>query len=184
MLLTAPGSAFGGLDQALSTLNSSEHILMHYHIQEALLYFYNYGTLRGFSNSKPVGGKQIFSEDCDILVLAARHKTLPCYCADSVKAKIIVEATYDPVTPSAHKILTGHSKLVIPDLYINGGSSVASYYEYLIGTKYWTNRTLTKRYCQIYYQLPRRTSDVNTTPVDGVSEAPPLFDDVTAILNC
>lgn len=113
--------------------------------KHALMHFYNHHTLCGFSKTKPVEGKQIFTEDCDILVLAALHKTLPCYCADNVKAKIIVEAAHDAVTPSAHKILAGHSKLVIPDLYINGGSSVASYYEYLIGMKERINRKLTQR---------------------------------------
>lgn len=83
-------------------------------------------------------------------MLAACQKSLVCYVARDVKAKVILEAAGiineslrstnpnflflivdGPVTPTAHKILTTKSKLVIPDIYACAGSSIVSYFEYL-----------------------------------------------------
>ncbi|KAF7268816.1 hypothetical protein GWI33_018163 [Rhynchophorus ferrugineus] len=62
---------------------------------------------------------------------AACHKSLVCYIARDVQAKIILEASDGPVTPTAHKILTAKSKIVIPDIYACSGSIIAAYLEYL-----------------------------------------------------
>lgn len=68
------------------------------------------------------------------------------YCtADKVKANVILEVAHGSITPSAHKILIGHKKLVIPDIYISGGYSLASYYEYLKNTQLQVSRTFSRR---------------------------------------
>lgn len=80
-------------------------------------------------------------EECDILVIAASQKNVTCYIADKVKAKVIVEAAHGGLTPTGHKILVGHgSRLVLPDIYINAGYSLAAYYEYLKHTQYLGSR--------------------------------------------
>lgn len=89
------------------------------------------GTILNYDVTKPLVDDKIFKEDCDILILAAFQKSLICYTADNVKAKIIVEAADGALTPSAHKILTGREKLVLPDIYASCGSTIASYLEYL-----------------------------------------------------
>lgn len=62
-------------------------------------------------------------------------KTMCCYTAEKVEAKIIVEAAQGAVTPSAHQILLGHRKLVLPDILITCGFALAGYYEYLKNTQ-------------------------------------------------
>ncbi|KAH0807279.1 hypothetical protein GEV33_015506 [Tenebrio molitor] len=89
------------------------------------------GTIQNFTNVKPIASDEIFKEHCDILILAAQQKGLICYVADKVKAKIVVEAANCSITPTAHRILMGRSKLVLPDIYVSSGHSVASYIEYL-----------------------------------------------------
>lgn len=94
------------------------------------------GSLIDYPKAKPVVNDEIFSEPCDILVLAARQKTLNCYVADKVKAKVIVEGANGSLSPTAHRILTGRSVLVLPDIYASAGHSVASYLEYLKNVKH------------------------------------------------
>lgn len=74
--------------------------------------------------AKPVDDFEIYKEDCDILVLAAKQKSILCHFAKSIKARLIVEAAYHAITPSAYMTLRGHSKIVLPDLFICGGSAL------------------------------------------------------------
>lgn len=90
------------------------------------------GGIEHFSvKTKPRQDNEILTEDCDVLVLCAGMKTMCCYTAEKVKAKVIVEAANGAVTPSAHQILLGHRKLILPDILISGGFALAGYYEYL-----------------------------------------------------
>lgn len=89
------------------------------------------GSLEKYGLAKIDNPDSIYTESCDILVLAACHKTLGCYVAKDVRAKIILEASDGPVTPTSHKILTDKNKLVVPDIYAGAGANVASYFEYL-----------------------------------------------------
>ncbi|XP_074033596.1 glutamate dehydrogenase, mitochondrial isoform X2 [Leptinotarsa decemlineata] len=89
------------------------------------------GSIKNFGLCKEGTVDTIFTEQCDILVFSAYQKSLNCYVADGVKAKLILEAADGPVTPTAHRILTGRSKIVVPDIYSCSGGTVASYLEYL-----------------------------------------------------
>lgn len=81
--------------------------------------------------AKPYTDDSIYTQECDILVFAAYHKSLVCYIANDVKAKVILEAADGPVTTTSHRILTGRTKLVIPDIYACTGATIAAYLEYL-----------------------------------------------------
>ncbi|KAH1012784.1 hypothetical protein HUJ05_011880 [Dendroctonus ponderosae] len=100
-------------------------------LYELYKYKDDHGTIENFGISKTEFPDSIFTEECDILVLAARQKSLVCYIARDVKARVILEASDGPVTPTSHKILTTKSKLVIPDIYASSGAAVISYFEYL-----------------------------------------------------
>ncbi|CAH1118827.1 unnamed protein product [Phaedon cochleariae] len=89
------------------------------------------GSIKNFGLCKELTDDNIYKEECDILILAARQKSLVCHIARDVKAKLILEASDGPITPSAHKILTSKSKLVVPDIYSCSGSTIASYLEYI-----------------------------------------------------
>lgn len=52
-----------------------------------------HGTIRHYGLSKTDYPESIFTEDCDILVLAACQKSLGCYTARDVKARVILEAS-------------------------------------------------------------------------------------------
>lgn len=104
------------------------------------------GGIEHFSaKTLPRQDNEILTEECDILVLCATQKTMGCYTAEKVKAKVVVEAAQGAITPSAHQILIGHRKLVLPDILITCGFSLASHFEYLKNAQFSSN-ILSRRY--------------------------------------
>lgn len=90
-------------------------------------------TLKNFPGaqtvtSNPVAGLEL---PCDILIPAAMEQQIHQKNADRIHAKIIGEAANGPVTPSAEAILEKKGVLVVPDLYLNAGGVVVSYFEWL-----------------------------------------------------
>ncbi len=68
---------------------------------------------------------------CDMLVPAARESQLTEANAGEVRAKIVAEAANGPVTSSADAVLKERGILVIPDIYLNAGGVIVSYFEWL-----------------------------------------------------
>ncbi|XP_037703386.1 glutamate dehydrogenase 1, mitochondrial-like [Choloepus didactylus] len=91
---------------------------------------WHHGSILGFPKAKPYEGN-ILEADCDILILAANEKQLTKSNASRVKAKIIAEGANGPTTPEADKIFLERNRMVIPDLYLNAGGVVVSYFEWL-----------------------------------------------------
>jgi len=84
---------------------------------------------------KKVDGSSIESADvlsveCDILIPAAIENTLTRENADTVKAKLIVEAANLPVTKEADEILKDKKICVIPDILANAGGVTVSSFEW------------------------------------------------------
>lgn len=100
-----------------------------FYYQGALEHQKKTGNLKGFF---PVyNEKKIMFEECDLMILSAMQKHLTCYTAPKIKAKIVVEAASASITPTAHKVLLSKNILVIPDIFVNSGSSIVSYLEYV-----------------------------------------------------
>jgi len=69
--------------------------------------------------------------DCDILVPAAISNVITIENEYMVKAKIIVEAANNPVSPLAEEMLFRRGVLTMPDILVNAGGVIGSYAEYL-----------------------------------------------------
>jgi len=92
------------------------------------------GSILSFPGATSYGKdkrKIVMEFDCDILIPAALENQITIENADSIKAKIIVEAANGPVTSEAEKILIKKGVMIIPDVYANAGGVTVSYFEWL-----------------------------------------------------
>jgi len=90
------------------------------------------GSILGFPGATSSKDKsKILEEQCDILVPAALENQVNDKNAPKIKAKIIAEAANGPTTRNAHDILKNRGALIIPDVYLNAGGVVVSYFEWL-----------------------------------------------------
>lgn len=90
------------------------------------------GSIIGFGNSKELpSNKDIFTQECDILIPAALESQITGDNAHLVKAKILAEAANGPTTADAHEMLKDRGALIIPDTFLNAGGVVVSYFEWL-----------------------------------------------------
>lgn len=91
-------------------------------------------SIRGFSAL----GAQFFADpmqvlemECDVLVPAALEQQIHVGNAHKIQAKIVAEAANGPTTPTANQILQTRGIIVLPDLLVNAGGVIVSYFEWL-----------------------------------------------------
>jgi glutamate dehydrogenase (NAD(P)+) len=90
------------------------------------------GSITGFAGGKTIkDGNSVLEHECDILVPAALESQIYKENASRIKAKIIAEGANGPVTAAAEEILNKKGVFVMPDMYVNAGGVVVSYFEWL-----------------------------------------------------
>ena len=67
----------------------------------------------------------------DILIPAAKENAITAQNCEDLHYELIVEAANGPVTAAAEDCLTRRGIVVLPDLYVNAGGVVVSYFEWV-----------------------------------------------------
>ena len=99
----------------------------------ALIEFYktnktiNNPKLGEFKN-KP---SELLELDCDILIPAALENAITVDNVDKIKTKLIIEAANGPISFEADQKLFEKGVMIIPDIYVNAGGVVVSYFEWV-----------------------------------------------------
>ncbi len=87
-------------------------------------------TVVGMPGTDRISNQELLELECEFLVPAAIERVIGEGNAPLVKAKVVVEAANHPVTPRADEILNERGIHVLPDLLVNAGGVVVSYFEW------------------------------------------------------
>ena len=92
----------------------------------------NTGSILGFDGAKShrddATGIQMA---CDILIPAAMENAITVENAYKIQAPLVVEAANGPISFDAERVLLENGTIVLPDLYVNAGGVVVSYFEWV-----------------------------------------------------
>ncbi|MGY3693037.1 glutamate dehydrogenase (NAD(P)+) [Bradyrhizobium sp. USDA 3240] len=90
------------------------------------------GDVSGFDGGEVFqADPSALEDDCDILIPAAVESVIHEGNAGRIRARLIVEAANGPITMAADDILRKAGKVVLPDLFVNAGGVVVSYFEWV-----------------------------------------------------
>ncbi len=104
-------------------------------------------TVLGFPGATDIPDTKAGLElDCDILVPAALEHQLTGDNAARIKAKIVAEAANGPTTSEAEVILEQRGVVILPDIWLNAGGVVVSYFEWLKNLSHVRFGRMEKRY--------------------------------------
>jgi glutamate dehydrogenase (NAD(P)+) len=99
-------------------------------ISQLLDYYSASGTVVGFPGGDSLTNAELLELECDVLVPAAIGGVITAGNAPRVKARMVLEAANHPLTPEADAILEERSILVLPDILVNAGGVIVSYFEW------------------------------------------------------
>ena len=74
---------------------------------------------------------ELLELDCDILIPAALENAITIDNVDKIKTKLIIEAANGPISFGADQKLFEKRVMIIPDIYVNAGGVVVSYFEWV-----------------------------------------------------
>lgn len=107
------------------------------------------GTVLGFPGATDIPDTRDGLElDCDILIPAALEHQLTADNAPRIKARIVAEAANGPTTTEAEAILEERGIVIIPDIWLNSGGVVVSYFEWLKNLSHVRFGRMEKRYTE------------------------------------
>jgi glutamate dehydrogenase (NAD(P)+) len=115
-------------------------------VNELKNYLAKKGTIKGFSKVEYYqDGEEVFKKPCDVIIPAARERSITGRNAVNFNCKIVAEGANGPTTPRGEDVLTAKNVLVLPDLLLNAGGVTVSYFEYVKNLGFAKPGQLTKR---------------------------------------
>ena len=90
-----------------------------------------HGTVAGFPGAMWIDPDDYWRVPADIVVPAALENQVTAENAGQIQARVIVEAANGPTTLEAEKILAERGIEVLPDILVNAGGLIVSYFEWL-----------------------------------------------------
>lgn len=124
-------------DEGLNVEDVFQHLLQH-------------GTVKDFPGSRfEPAGAMVLEKECDLLIPAAMEGQITRDNADRINAKVVVEAANGPVTFEADEILNRKGIIVLPDILVNAGGVIVSYFEWVRNLSHIRFGRMEKRYDEL-----------------------------------
>lgn len=146
----------GGLydSNGLNISEVAEHMSLH-------------GGVKGFRCERFVDhGADLLEEECDILIPAAMEGVINLDNAQRVKARLIAEAANGPVTFDAETLLRKRGVWMIPDIYLNAGGVIVSYFEWIKNLSHIRLGRMTRRWEEAHNALLVEAMESNGFRID------------------
>ena len=89
------------------------------------------GRLADYGGGDRLSNSELLALDVDVLVPAALEAQITGRNAAAVRARVIAEGANAPVDPDADAILNDRGALILPDILVNAGGVVVSYFEWV-----------------------------------------------------
>jgi glutamate dehydrogenase (NAD(P)+) len=89
------------------------------------------GSVEGYKHSKPITRDEFFAVESDIFIPAALELEIGEKEAKQLKCKVVAEGANGPTYPDAESLLLDRGVDVLPDILVNSGGVMVSYYEWL-----------------------------------------------------
>jgi glutamate dehydrogenase/leucine dehydrogenase len=89
------------------------------------------GTVVGTPNTLTISNEDLLELSCDILVPASIGEVIHAGNAHQINATLVVEAANEPITPEADEVLWRRGIKVLPDILVNAGGVIVSYFEWV-----------------------------------------------------
>lgn len=110
---------------------------------------------------------EVLELDCDILIPAALENVISMENVKNVKAKVIFEAANGPINYDADEYLYDQGVAIVPDIYVNAGGVVVSYFEWIKNLSHIRFGRLEKRYqehkMELLLDILEKQSNLNIT---------------------
>tara|TARA_Y100000590_G_scaffold330462_1_gene375408 strand:- start:650 stop:1888 length:1239 start_codon:yes stop_codon:yes gene_type:complete len=115
--------AISGVDGGIYNPNGIDvDALYEYQIQS--------GGVSGFAGGDDMSNKDLLELECDVLIPAAIDNVINADNAANIRAGLVLEAANHPTTPEADEILEERGITVLPDILVNAGGVIVSYFEW------------------------------------------------------
>ncbi|CCQ89531.1 Glutamate dehydrogenase, mitochondrial [Nitrospina gracilis 3/211] len=116
-------------------------------------------------------GRALLEEECDILIPAAMEAVITLENAPRIQAKLIAEAANGPVTFDAETVLRKRGVCMIPDIYLNAGGVIVSYFEWIKNLSHIRFGRMTRRWEETQNELLIQALESNGHKIEGTLAA-------------
>jgi glutamate dehydrogenase (NAD(P)+) len=126
-LLTAEGMRVVGVSDSTCGLYRADGLDLTAlrHLKEEGGHFIDY------DGAEQIAGEDVLTLDVDLLVPAALEAQVGQRNAGRVRAKVVAEGANAPLTTEADAELSARGVLILPDILVNAGGVVVSYFEWV-----------------------------------------------------
>jgi len=100
-------------------------------IQQLFQYAVERRPLKDYSDADQISNQEILELECDILIPAAIGGVITEENANRIQASAIFEAANYPTTMSGEQVLADRGIPVFPDILVNAGGVIVSYFEWV-----------------------------------------------------
>ncbi len=122
----------GGVIVALAEFDGAVHDPNGLDVDAVYRHFRDSGSIRNFPGATTLeSSAEALELDCDILVPAALEGQITAENAPRIRARVVAEGANGPVTSEADQILRERGIGLVPDVYLNAGGVVVSYFEWI-----------------------------------------------------